>query len=135
MVLFIVILYYIDPPSQWCPQPIDANGVVVVHFEPIAPSTAEYSRATKKFEDTCGSQKRDIVSVKRIQNLGEYARFVTFKSTLERTLGHGKVVEKEVFHGTKMASINPICSQGFNRNFAADANGMLYNLCITVSHA
>lgn len=120
-----MLILCVDPPPEWCQQPCDQHGKKhILHLEPIPESSVEYKKATGRFQDTLGNLKHSIQSVQRIQNPGEYARYMTLKQTWESMHAQGKVREREVFHGTKQASIMLICSQGFNRNFAADANGM-----------
>ena len=45
-------------------------------------------------------------------------------SAFEAIFKKGVIKEKELFHGTKLESIESICAHGFNRSFAAEANGI-----------
>ena len=120
----LCVFIFIEFPREWCRQPCDSRGVpTIVHFETISEHNLEYTRATKRFQETLGNIRCTIVSVKRIQNPAEYSRYHSLKSSWESIYGRGVVTEKELFHGTKEDSLDPICSQGFNRIFAADNNG------------
>lgn len=89
---------------------------------PVAAGTQEYQDATKEFEDTL-KQEHTIVEVKRVQNRNEYAKHIALDKAISRK--HGKpAVTKRLFHGSKQESLELIAFQGFNRNFAAAANGM-----------
>lgn len=106
-------------------MPCDSQGKPqVVHFVPLNEFNSEYGQAVKGFMSTLGNLKCTVHSVKRVQNPGEYSRYLSLKSSWESTLGPGVVKEREVFHGTKEESIVSICCQGFNRIFAADNNGI-----------
>ena len=114
-------------PKEWTPQPCDSQGTPkIVHFETISKFSSEYAQATKRFNETLNAVNCTIVSVQRIQNPGEYSRYQSLKTSWESIHGQGVVKEKELFHGTKEESVVPICSQGFNRIFAADNNGMWF---------
>ena len=91
---------------------------------PVATGTQEYQDAIKEFEDTVKQHYSvTIVEVKRVQNRNEYAKHIALEQAISRK--HGKpVVTKRLFHGSKQESLELIAVQGFNRNFAADANGM-----------
>lgn len=73
---------------------------------------------------TQGNIKFTIVQVQRIQNPNEYAKHCSLRETLRKKY-RKQVLEKHLFHGTKKDSVPDIAHQGFNRIFAADANGML----------
>ena len=84
----------------------------------------EYQSAVKEFEATMHGMQYNIIRLLRIQNPNEYAKHCSFLEVLRRKYG-GKVLEKRLFHGTSSRSVAAIAHQGFNRIFAADANGML----------
>ena len=88
----------------------------------VAEGTPEYNEATHRFKQTLGSSKVTIVKVQRVQNPGEYMRYEALKASWRQTT-EGNVKEEIVFHGTKKANIEPISKTGFNRIFAAEANG------------
>lgn len=120
-------------PSNWTSQPNDDNGKpkVCAYIE-VAEGTTEYDQATHRFKQTLGSCKVTIVKVQRVQNPGEYMRYEALKASWRQTT-EGNVKEETVFHGTKRANIEPISKTGFNRIFAAEANGKVscYNfLCL-----
>ena len=101
----------------------------------VAEGTPEYSEATHRFKQTLGSYKVTIVKVQRVQNPGEYMRYEAIKTSWRLATDQGNVKEETVFHGTKRANIEPISKTGFNRIFAAEANGKVpcynYNfLCL-----
>ena len=104
-------------------------GNKIVHFESINATSNEYVQATRRFFETKGDSNYEIVKLQRIQNPSEYTRYQTLKKTWVMLHGQGSVMEKDLFHGTKKESIDPICSTGFNRGFAADANGKKLSLC------
>lgn len=90
---------------------------------PIAAGTSEYQDAVKEFEATINKQ-HTIVEVKRVQNRNEYAKHIAFLDTI--AIKHGTPVDRRrLFHGSKQESLELIAHQGFNRNFAAAANGEL----------
>ena len=106
---------------------------MIVHFVQVGSLTAEYDIATKKFISTLGNTKCIIISVMRIQNPGEYSKYMSLKHSLEAL---DKIKEMEVFHGTKLESIQPICSQGgFNRGLAAESNGIVSLLAYTMHNS
>ena len=113
-----------DYPKSWENQPNDSKGgLKVVHYVSVPPYTSEYDMATKRLLDTMGTAKHEVVSVKRVQNPAEYTRYMSLKTTWNTLYGPAVLKERELFHGTKKDSVDPICSTGFNRSFAADANG------------
>ena len=70
-----------DLPSEWSPQP---NGKVL-HLESVPSASPEYTQATKRFLETLEGAKCTIVSVKRIQNPGEYLKYMGLKASFEQT--------------------------------------------------
>lgn len=95
----------------------------MVHHVPVPFHSSEYITATENLLATMGNAKHDVVSVKRVQNPAEYTRYMSLKTTWDTLHGPRVVKERELFHGTGVSSVNPICSTGFNRSYAADANG------------
>lgn len=95
-----------------------------MHMFPVAAGTQEYQNAIKEFEETVKPHYNvTVMEVKRVQNRNEYAKHIALEQAINRK--HGKpVVTKRLFHGSKQESLDLIAHQGFNRNFAADANGM-----------
>ena len=86
--------------------------------------TPEYIEAVKEFEESLrkGGVKYSIEKVERIENITEYAKHVALNDSIR--VKHKKdPLVKRLFHGSKKDSIVRIAVQGFNRNFAADANG------------
>ena len=101
----------------------------------VAEGTPEYDEATHRFKQTLGSYKVTIVKVQRVQNPGEYRRYEAIKASWRQN-AEGNVKEETVFYGTKKANIEPISKTGFNRIFAAEANGKVpcYNYnCLTAT--
>ena len=66
--------------------------------------------------------KVSIIKVQRVQNPGEYMRNQRLKTSWQTTHAMD-VTERVLFHGNKRENIDIICATGFNRIFAADANG------------
>ena len=95
----------------------------------VPTGTQEYLDAVQEFEATM-DQKHAIIRVRRIQNPSEYSKHCAFRETLKHKHGKTNVLEKRLFHGTKNDSIVAIAHQGFNRIFAADANGELNSYII-----
>ena len=88
----------------------------------VSVDSEEYESALIEFKETMCGRLCSIVDLKRIQNFNEYAKHCAFLDVLKRKYG-GQVVLKRLFHGTSIHSIEAIAHQGFNRIFAADANG------------
>lgn len=112
-------LFITDYPETW---DLSNIGKDVVTFFDVDELSTEYTSATKRFNETIGSNVI-ITRVQRIQNPSEYARYQSLKKTWRMLHGKGSVHEKELFHGTKRDKVEPICSTGFNRGYAADSNG------------
>ena len=94
-----------------------------MHMFPVQAGSAEYQDATKEFVDTV-KMPHTIVEVKRIQNRREYEKHIVFRDTIARKHGSPAAMRR-LFHGSKQESLELIAYQGFNRNFAAAANGEL----------
>ena len=117
-------VYSLELPPEWIPQPCNSQGIPkIVHFETIHKHNPEYTTATQRFFETLDNIPCTVLSVKRVQNPGEYSRYQSLKTSWESIHGRGVIKEKELFHGTKEDSMELICAQGFNRIFAADNNG------------
>ncbi len=88
--------------------------------------TPEYIEAVKEFKEslTKGGVKFSIEKVERIENITEYIQHVALNDSIR--VKHKKdPLVKRLFHGSRKENLIPIAVQGFNRNFAADANGTL----------
>lgn len=92
----------------------------------------EYQSAVKEFVATMHGIQYNIIRLQRIQNPNEYVKHCSFLEVLRRKY-EGKVLEKHLFHGTSIKSVAAIAHQGFNRIFAADANGMLVLVQVTIN--
>ncbi len=90
----------------------------------VESGTPEYVEAVKEFEEslTKGGVKYSIKKVERIENIIEYAKHVALKESI-RVKHKKEPLVKRLFHGSRQESLVPIAVRGFNRNFAADANG------------
>lgn len=93
----------------------------------VTSDTEEYQSAVKEFKDTMYGMEYSILSLHRIQNSNEYTKHSSFLEVLKERY-HGQVQLKRLFHGTSASSVQAIAHQGFNRIFAADANGKGYLL-------
>ena len=118
-------------PSSWTAQPTDDKGnPKVCAYVDVMEGTTEYTEATQHFKQTLEKSKDKVTisRVKRIQNPGEYMRYEALKTSWRQTTG-ADVKEEMLFHGTKKESLDLICQTGFNRIFAAEANGTnkIYN--------
>ena len=92
----------------------------------VPPTEAEYNEALRVFNHTIG-QKVTIDSLQRVQNYTLYTQHKSFLESIKMKYPHkDKVTVKQLFHGSREESLSPIYTQGFNRNFAADANGKLW---------
>lgn len=91
----------------------------------VQKGTQEYTNAVKEFEESLAKHKGNfsIEKVQRIENRIEYGRHTAvYRSIREK---HKKEpLVKRLFHGSKQKSLELIAVRGFNRNFAADANGI-----------
>ena len=96
-----------------------------VHLIDVPASDSEYKDALQEFNNTIG-WKVLIVSLKRVENHTVYIQHRSFLEAITQKYPHkGAIVIKRLFYGSKESSITKIYNQGFNRNFAAFANGML----------
>ena len=86
--------------------------------------TPEYIEAVKEFEESLRKEgvKYSIEKVEKIENITEYVKHVALKASI-RVKNKKDPLVKRLFHGSRKKSLEPIAVQGFNRNFAADANG------------
>ena len=92
------------------------------HMFTVSSDSEEYESALMGFKETMYGREFSIVNLKRIQNFNEYTKHCAFLDVLKRRYG-GQVLLKRLFHGTSVHSVEAIAHQGFNRIFAADANG------------
>ena len=114
-----------DLPPYWQPLPVEKGEKKACHLFKVSSNTKEYENAVKEFRQTMYGIKFTVVSLERIQNFDEYSKHCAFLDVLKRKY-NGDVLVKRLFHGTSLLSVEAIAHQGFNRIFAADANGMLY---------
>ena len=113
----------LEYPPTWEAEPLNKDGKpVTMHMFPVAAGTPEYQAAIKEFEDTIRIT-HTIIEVKRIQNRNEYSRYIALRDAIQRK-NNKPVVPRRLFHGSKRDSLELIAVRGFNRNFAADANGI-----------
>lgn len=94
------------------------------HLFDVPKGTPEFAAATKEFSNTMGTLNYSVVSVERVQNPSIHSCYMALRQSLRRKYGKA-VEERRLFHGTKAESVEAITHQGFNRIFAADANGMI----------
>ena len=119
----------VKQPDTWEPQPQEAGGKLeTMHMFEVASGSAEYQEALKRFHETIGSTTVQVVKLERIQNPNEYRKHSTLFEAISQKHHNKKIEVKQLFHGCKEDSVKPIATQGFNRNFAADANGIFYTL-------
>ena len=119
-------------PDTWEPQPIEHGQEKTCHMFTVSVNSDEYERVLKEFKATMYGMDYKIIRLERIQNPNEYIKHCSFLQVLENKYG-GQVVQKCLFHGTVVKSVDAIAHQSFNRIFAADANGMLY-ICMSCLH-
>ena len=112
-------------PDTWEPQPQEAGGKPeTMHMFEVASGSAEYREALKRFQETIGSTTVQVVKLERIQNPNEYHKHNALFETVSQKHHNKKIEMKQLFHGCREDSVLPIATQGFNRNFAAEANGI-----------
>ena len=103
-------------PATWKTQ----NGIQLLD---VPDTDKEFNDALKEFFDTIGV----TASIVRLQRIENHTIYIGHKSFLDAMTGKyprkDKIVSKTLFHGSKESSVTKILNQGFNRNFAADANG------------
>ena len=113
----------LEYPSTWEDEPQKDGKPVTMYMFPVTPGTSEYQAAIKEFQDTIGTA-HTIIEVKRVQNRNEYSRYIALRDAIQRK-NNKPVVARRLFHGSKRDSLELIAVRGFNRNFAADANGII----------
>ena len=121
---FNIVLYFADYPDTWERQPEELGRPKPCHLFEVDAGSTEFQDAVKEFElsMTSSGLKYAIVAVKRVQTPNEYQRHCALRQAMQQKHGK-KVLERRLFHGTRQESIEAIAVQGFNRIFAADANG------------
>ena len=119
-------------PDTWEPQPIEHGQEKTCHMFTVSVDSNEYQRVLKEFKATMYGMDYKIIGLERIQNPNEYVKHHSFLQVLRNKYG-GQVVQKHLFHGTVVKSVDAIAHQGFNRIFAADANGMMH-ICVSCLH-
>ena len=88
----------------------------------------EYALAVKEFNQSLErtSIKVDIEKLERIESVNKYKVHIALEDSIRGKHMYKKQVPvRRLFHGTKQDSIKEISVQGFNRIFAAEANGEL----------
>ena len=93
-----------------------------MHMFDVPQSSSEHTEALENFHKTI-NQAVTIISLQRIQNPGLYRTHAALEETICDKYSKQKVDVRRLFHGTSEASIKAIAAQGFDRIFAADANG------------
>ena len=110
-------------PDTWEPQPTDSAGKPVsMHMFDVVETSQEYQEALRDFHATI-KQKVTVLSLKRVQNPGLYAKYIALQESVCVKHKEKKVLVKQLFHGSKEDSVKFIATQGFNRSLAAEANG------------
>ena len=117
-----IIFINTEFPISWQPQPVEDGQEKPCHMFNVAINTEEHLAAVKEFEATMLGMEYTIISLHRIQNPNEYTKHLSFLEVLKRKYA-GHVHQQYLFHGTSGKSVQAIAHQGFNRIFAADANG------------
>ena len=100
----------------------------------VPQGSLEYDKALEIFSKTTDLSTVTVVSLKRVQNPNEYRKHVAFLEAIERKYAHQrkKVDVRRLFHGCKEDAINFIAVQGFNRNYAATANGEVMHIASAI---
>ncbi len=113
-----------DYPLTWKTSSLSGKTEAMNMVE-VPKGTQEYANAVKEFEESLAKLKGNFSTekVQRIENRIEYGRHLAvYRSIREK---HKKEpLVKRLFHGSKQESLELIAVRGFNRNFAADANGI-----------
>lgn len=116
-------VFAVNIPANWESQPLDADdNPKHMHMFDVPQSSPEHAEALDDFHKTI-NQPVTIVSLQRIQNPGLYRTHAALEETICGKYLKQKVDVRRLFHGTSEASIKDIATQGFDRIFAADANG------------
>lgn len=118
----LISFLIVEFPPYWQPQPMERGQEKPCHLFNVPSNTEEYKYAIQEFRETMFGLEFSIISLERIQNINEYTKHCAFLDVLKRRHGD-EVLLKRLFHGTSTHSIQAIAHQGFNRIFAADANG------------
>ena len=111
-----------DYPDTWEDETLKDGRPLPMEMFDVPSRSPEYQLAIKEFEATINYSHYTIECVKRIQNRIEYTKHIAFRDAIEAKHGM-KVEQRKLFHGSKLDSLELIATQGFNRNFAASANG------------
>ncbi|XP_077305883.1 protein mono-ADP-ribosyltransferase PARP14-like isoform X2 [Lithobates pipiens] len=96
-------------PPHWKPM-----GGTLVMEEDVAQGTPEYSAVQQKFQKSCGST---ILKILRVQNRDLWLNYQIKKQNID-SKNRSTTNEKELFHGTDIASILHVNHNGFNRSYA-----------------
>ena len=127
MSYFIIIYIIVTLPPSWDLQSVEDGKPVAMCMLDVAQGSLEYDEALKYFHQRIGA-KVTVVKLQRIQNPNMYNIHEAFLESICKKYPGKKIDVKHLFHGSKEESIRLIATQGFNRNFASDANGILNTL-------
>ncbi len=110
-----------DYPHTWETPRSGKKPLIMLE---VQKGTQEYIDAVKEFEEslTKNKIKVSIEKIERIEKKTEYGKHMALQKAIRDK--HKKEPEvRRLFHGSKQESLKLIAFQGFNRIFAADANG------------
>ena len=132
MLLVLTHLFIVaDFPPTWesLQQNVKKSSENMQMFE-VDQGSQEYADAVKEFEESMNKwgYKFSIEKVQRIENRVEYTKHMALNESFKEKYQKRDVLVMRLFHGSKFASLQLIAVQGFNRNFAADANGKVLSL-------
>ena len=81
----------------------------------LSPDSKEYKDVAGAFHKTSSNE---IVSIKRIQNRGNYEQYNATRERMIRKYGSIDGREKMLFHGTAKENLDQINAGGLNRSYA-----------------
>ncbi|NXI73093.1 PAR12 polymerase, partial [Anseranas semipalmata] len=101
-------------PDQACPPHWDQSALPDLGYKAVEISniSSEYKEIKKQFEQTMKSY--NIVRVQRIQNPSLWKVFQWQKEQMKKETGGKEVNERLLFHGTKDACQEAICTHNFD---------------------
>lgn len=67
-----------------------------------------------------------VPQIERVQNVTLWQNYQVLKKSMEKKNGHGDN-EKQLFHGTRAASVDFINKHGFNRGYAGTHGNWPHN--------
>ncbi len=121
---YLIIIYIIVTlPPSWEPQPVEDGKPVAMCMLNVTQGSLEYDEALKYFHQSIGTNIA-VVKLQRVQNPNMYYIHEAFQEYISNKYPSKKIDVKHLFHGLREESICLIATQGFNRNFASDANGI-----------